>query len=326
LIPTIFCFLFQPKVMSSSSSSWATKFEKKLKALTEGGASKESIQTLATWMVFNRKHVSAFSQVLLSLPDLTSAAVAGAVGVPNTIATTSKQTLYWQLIHQVLLSNKEDQDKWERALDMRITMGESVILVALPNLCSNNNNNDDDETSTTATIMDLVEGMIKEWDQYNVFGGPTLTGQIKRILLTAKSTMATPALTTTTTTTTADVSPKVAESAAASASAVVKAEQVETTVPPTAKSSPVGIERSSSPPLSSSPQQPQPPPPSSPGGKQQPQNHQRRESMSSVHSEQPTAPFEYNFDNSVRVGWPKTYFLVATLSCALSGACSFLVQ
>ena len=307
------------------SSSWATKFEKKLKALTEGGASKESIQTLATWMVFNRKHVSAFSQVLLSLPDLTSTAVAVSVGVPNTIATTSKQTLYWQLIHQVLLSNKEDQDKWERALDMRITMGESVILVALPNLCSNNNNNDDDETSTTATIMDLVEGMIKEWDQYNVFGGPTLTGQIKRILLTAKSTMATPALTTTTTTTTTDVSPKVAESDAASASSVVKAEQVEMIVPPT--SSPIGIETSSSsPPSSSSPQQPQPPPPPSPGGKQQSQNHQRRESMSSVHSEQPTAPFEYNFDNSVRGGWQKTYFLVATLSCALSGACSFLVQ
>ena len=301
------------------SSSWATKFEKKLKALTEGGASKESIQTLATWMVFNRKHVSAFSQVLLSLPDLTSAAVAVSVGVPNATATTSKQTLYWQLIHQVLLSNKEDQDKWERALDMRITMGESVILVALPNLCSNNNNNDDDdETSTTATIMDLVEGMIKEWDQYNVFGGPTLTGQIKRILLTAKSTMSTPALTTSTTTTTTDVSPKVAESAAASASAVVKAEQVETIVPPTAKLSPVEIETSSPPqPLSasSSPQQPQQPPPPSPGGKQLSQNHQRRESMSSVHSEQPTAPFEYNFDNSVRGGWQKTHFL----------CCSFVV-
>ena len=293
--------------MASSSSSWATKFEKKLKALTEGGASKESIQTLVTWMVFNRKHVLAFSQILLSLPDLTSAATT--VGVPTT--SISKQTLYWQLIHQVLLSNKEDHDKWERALEMRIILGESVLLVALPSLCSNNNN-DDDETSTTATIMDLIEGMIKEWDQHNVFGGPTLTGQIKRILLTAKSTKSTPALTTiTTTAAAAEVSPTDANVVVATdappavASSIVDPQQAEAVVPPKEESSPLG---NMSPLQSSSSPQPTP----SPGGKQppqQPQNYQRRESISSVHSEQQPVPVEYNFDNSVR-GEPCLWLLI----------------
>jgi len=192
---------------------------------------------------------------------------------------------------------------------MRITLGESVILVALPNLCSNNNN-DDDETSTTATIMDLVEGMIKEWDQHNVFGGPTLTGQIKRILLTAKSTKSTPALTTATTTTNAatDFAPSDANIDAvvddvqpAGASSIVDPKHAEAMIPPKEESSPMGNMSSSPLPLSSSPQ-----PTPSPGGKlppQQPQHHQRRESMSSVHSEQQALPVEYNFDNSVRNGW-----------------------
>lgn len=144
------------------SSSWGPKLEKKLKALADG-ASKESIQTLATWITFNRKHATAFAQVLLA-----------EIRAPT--ISKARRTLYWQLLHQVFLSQKEDDAKWDRALELRITLGESVVLPALEAL----------KKSTTEDASTLVEeistNMFQEWDKANAFGGPTLIGQIKRIL------------------------------------------------------------------------------------------------------------------------------------------------
>jgi hypothetical protein len=45
------------------SSNWGPKLEKKLNALADS-ASKESIQTLANWIGFNRKHAAVIAQVL----------------------------------------------------------------------------------------------------------------------------------------------------------------------------------------------------------------------------------------------------------------------
>jgi hypothetical protein len=270
------------------SSSWATKFEKKLTALADG-ASKESIQTLATWMVFNRKHAQAFANVLLQHLTATS-------------ATTSRQALYWQLIHQVFVSNKEDHDKWDRTLDLRIIVGESVVLVALPDLIATAAAS---TTTTSSNTADLVEGMIKEWDQHNVFGGPTLIGQIKRILVTARSKTTTSGTTTTASSSEAVVAVTAANSTTNSTAVEagnppdkegrVPATTATTTITSTATAntipSPMIIETSRSSPATRRASL-------SSVGSSSTHGKQRRGSLSSVQSEQ--LPIDYDFDSTVR--------------------------
>lgn len=135
-------------------SSWGSKLEKKLSLLGDS-ASKESIQTLANWIAFNRKHAVAFSKVLCDSVLTTS--------------TESRQWLYWQLVNEVLLANLKDSSKWERGAALRTALGEATIVPAIEGLGNR-------------TLADKVESLLKQWDEHNVFGGPTLIGQIRRLL------------------------------------------------------------------------------------------------------------------------------------------------
>lgn len=136
------------------ASSWSNKLETRLSALADG-ASRESIQTLAKWIGFNRKHSKAFCTTLDShLADASNSA--------------ARQWLYIQIVHEVLLLEKDSPTKWERLGEMRIAMGESVVLPAL-------------QRSDKAR-KEKVAPLVAEWAKHNVFGTPTLIGQMRTIL------------------------------------------------------------------------------------------------------------------------------------------------
>lgn len=147
------------------SASWGSKLEKKLSALTDS-ASKESIQTLAQWIGFNRKHAPVIASVLTS--SLQSA------------PSPSRQWLYWQVVHEVLLLDL-DTAKWEKCLELRLALGEQAVVPAVESLQSSN------------SLSEKLEGLVKQWDANNVFGGPTLVSEIRRLLSAEVSASAEPA-------------------------------------------------------------------------------------------------------------------------------------
>mmetsp|Transcript_4446 Transcript_4446/g.8205 ORF Transcript_4446/g.8205 Transcript_4446/m.8205 type:complete len:428 (-) Transcript_4446:1386-2669(-) len=130
---------------------WQDKFEKKLSALTDM-ASKESIQTLANWIAFNRKHAATVASVLAN-------ALKESKNNPN------RQWLYWQLIHEILIL-EQGAPKWEKLLDLRIALGEALPL-AMEKLGSD--------------LPPQLEEYLKEWNDSNAFGGPSLISQIRRL-------------------------------------------------------------------------------------------------------------------------------------------------
>lgn len=135
-------------------SSWGPKLEKKLKALADS-ASKESMQTLANWVWFNRKNAAAFAKTFCEALVATT--------------TETRQWLYWQVLNESLLANRDDVDKWERASELRTTLGEGGIIPALQELGAR-------------TLTEKLEGLWKQWDENDVFGGPTIITQIRRLL------------------------------------------------------------------------------------------------------------------------------------------------
>lgn len=137
-----------------ASSSWSSKLETRLLALADG-ASKESIQSLAKWLGFNRKHAQAFGTTLDSLLAK---------------STPGRQWMYLQLVHEVLVLEKDNPSKWGRLSEMRILMGEMVVIPQLQ------------RTIGDTALKDKIAPLVEEWDEHNVFGTPTLVGQMKRIL------------------------------------------------------------------------------------------------------------------------------------------------
>jgi len=134
------------------ASSWSNKLETRLSALADG-ASKESIQSLAKWICFNRKHSKAFCTTLDKHLQEDSAA---------------RQWLYLQIIHEVLLLEKANSTKWERLSDTRTMLGESVVIPALQR-------SDNVMKARVAPLLD-------EWAGANAFGTPMLVNQMRKIL------------------------------------------------------------------------------------------------------------------------------------------------
>lgn len=160
------------------SASWGGKLEQRLSALGES-ASKESIQALAKWIGFNRKYSSVITSVLFT-------------ALQNKSNSTARQWLYWQVVHEVLVLDIGTGSKWERLLDLRSILGETGVIPAIEALRSNDQ----------LVKPEKLEGLVKQWDDHNVFGGPTLVSQIRRLVtsetIRATKTQSTATLTATT--------------------------------------------------------------------------------------------------------------------------------
>ena len=140
------------------SSSWGKKLEKKLKGLADT-ASKESIQTLSNWIAFNRKHAQTIATVLTNaLQDFKNNA--------------KRQWLFWQLIHEVLLREKGNTLKWEKLGELRLALGEALQ----PSMKILGN-----------TMPDQLKTYLEEWEDQDVFSGPSLNSQIQRLFQNRKN-------------------------------------------------------------------------------------------------------------------------------------------
>jgi hypothetical protein len=146
------------------SASWGGKLEQRLSALGES-ASKESIQALAKWIGFNRKYASVITSVL-------------STALQNKSNSTARQWLYWQVVHEVLVLDLGTGSKWDRLLDLRSMLGETGVIPAIEVLGRNDQ---------LVKPLDKLEGLVKQWDDHNVFGGPTLVSQIRRLVTSETS-------------------------------------------------------------------------------------------------------------------------------------------
>lgn len=140
-------------------SNWGNKLNTKLNALGET-SSKESIQTLAKWIGFNRKHAAtAFVPVLRE--SLTQA------------KTANLQATRLSVIHEVLILDKDNSVKWDKLEELRLSIGEGVLLVVAPQL-------------QEAAREKMRTTFLKEWDDSNSFGGPTIINQLRKVVSSSK--------------------------------------------------------------------------------------------------------------------------------------------
>jgi hypothetical protein len=163
------------------SSSWGSKLEAKLSTLGET-SSTESLQALAKWIGFNRKHASIFAVKLKEAVEK---------------ATTGRQNVYLSVIHDVL-KQEHGEAKWDRLAELRVTLAEEVIVPIL-------------EAGSATGWPEKIPSMLKEWDSLNAFGVPTLINQIRKLLSASKTS------TTSTVTTESEKPAAVASSEAAKA-------------------------------------------------------------------------------------------------------------
>ena len=168
---------------NNTASPWAKKLVSKLGALTET-SSKESIQTLAKWIGFNRKHAPVFGAVLLQhlLPS------------PEQTKKNHKGSVVLSVLHQVLLlhsptsaattTDSSSMDAWNKLAELRRTLGTDVLVPAAPHLY---------QTANASTL----DQYLQEWESRAVFGSST-----NSILEEFQTRQTAPSQSTTTTTTT----------------------------------------------------------------------------------------------------------------------------
>eukprot|EP00984_Skeletonema_dohrnii_P039015 scaffold42903_cov139-Skeletonema_dohrnii-CCMP3373.AAC.1 len=159
--------------MSSTTkkpSLYARKLIDKLRTLNSN-ASLESRQTLANWMVFNRKKAEGMSEgMLLAISTTTTA---------GDEDPSARLMLLLRVLHQVFIEGKDDSEAFEKAAQLRSILADGALIPlfqALATSCCSNNN-----TSTSSSneqqrekYTTEVKEMIDSWKEYSVFDGPTV--------------------------------------------------------------------------------------------------------------------------------------------------------
>ena len=149
--------------MPDNHSPWVIRLERRLSNLTDT-ASKESIQALSKWIGFRRAHAKAFAESL-------SKAIID--------AAAPRQWLYLQIVNESIVLDS-GTSRWDRMVELREALGEACILEVAKKGCL------DKETTKK------LEGFLKQWDSWNVFGGPTLISLMKKALSSERPKSPTP--------------------------------------------------------------------------------------------------------------------------------------
>ncbi|KAL7467311.1 hypothetical protein ACHAXS_007560 [Conticribra weissflogii] len=179
------------KSKSSTSSPTARKLLQKLSAL-HPNASLESRQTIASWIIFNRKKAAGIAEgILLS--------VGNEANVADVDEGASRLLLLLRIVHQVLVANSSSapaagegsddagevnanansEDAWEKSSHLRITLGEMVVVPLLDALasCLNRVGGSSD---FCVQCGNEVKEMMDSWKKCNVFGGPTVVEEFRK--------------------------------------------------------------------------------------------------------------------------------------------------
>jgi len=101
--------------------------------------------------------------------------LASTLGAELLNANPTRQWLYIQVAHEVLLLNIDNSTKWERLSDFRTTIGETVIGPAV------------EAPLKQGEALNRIQDLLQEWDTKNVFGGPTLVAHFRKTLSKSSS-------------------------------------------------------------------------------------------------------------------------------------------
>eukprot|EP00978_Attheya_sp_CCMP212_P041610 scaffold240605_cov47-Attheya_sp.AAC.1 len=157
------------KGAAAASSQWATKLKSRLEGLADG-SSRESVQSLSTWLAFNRRHGGAL------VPVLTQA-------IQDAATPVSRKLLYLSVVHEALLADHPTStndtkvnDKWDKKADFRVLLGETLVNPAIESVAL------ECQKTNDTTSMEVIRDMVAEWGAINAFGGPTIISSIRRTL------------------------------------------------------------------------------------------------------------------------------------------------
>jgi hypothetical protein len=159
-----------PSAAAKKPSLYARKLLEKLRTLNSN-ASLESRQTLANWMVFNRKKAEGMGEGLLLAID---AAVVGSTD-GGSEAPLSRLMLLLRVTHQVFIEGKDDSDVFEKSLQLRLTIADVALVPLFKALATTaNGSTADNAESEWNNYQTEIKEMIDIWKEYNVFDGPTV--------------------------------------------------------------------------------------------------------------------------------------------------------
>jgi len=185
------------KKSKPGSSPTARKLTQKLSSL-HPNASLESRQTIASWIIFNRKKADGLAEgILLSVKK-----EADSTDVDE---GASRLLLLLRITHQVLVSNSslasaageengndggadpDSEEVWEKSSQLRITLGE-VALRPLLDALANCLNKVGESNAFYNQCGCEVKEMMDAWKKCNVFGGPTVVEEYRKGWISALST------------------------------------------------------------------------------------------------------------------------------------------
>jgi len=146
-------------------------------------ASKESIQALAKWIGFRRKHIAALASTLSKAIQNPSTVSTNnnsnnnddddnnnvVVVVASTPALVQRQWLYLQILVESILLDA-GTPRWERLSDMRDALGEALLSIV------------QSHSLDVTTCLKLETVVKQQFDAQHVFGGPTLINVLKKEL------------------------------------------------------------------------------------------------------------------------------------------------
>ena len=148
------------------SSSMVSLLEQRMSNMADT-ASKDSIQALAKWIGFRRKHIKSFAKSMASAIENPSN---NNNNTANNGNSSARQWLYLRILHEAIILDS-GLPRWELLAEMREVLGDALSEVAKSGCL---------DWQTTKK----VEGFVKQWDTLNAFGGPTIINVLKKQLAT----------------------------------------------------------------------------------------------------------------------------------------------
>ncbi|EED86222.1 predicted protein [Thalassiosira pseudonana CCMP1335] len=174
---------------SSKLSPSARKLHTKLKSILSSPAtsSLESRQTIASWMIFNRKKSGGLCEGLLVAVEEAATDAATDDDDINNGDASARLMLLLRVIHQVLISNNNSttqpntvDDTWDKSLPLRVELGEAVLPTLFSRLARSFYSDCHRDQQQQQQYQSEVKEMIDIWKQYNVFDSPTVWEGYKR--------------------------------------------------------------------------------------------------------------------------------------------------
>ncbi len=158
--------------MSSSKkpSLYARKLLDKLRTL-HSNTSVESRQTLANWMVFNRKKAEGMAEGMLLAVNSTTSTTSVADGQPQE-EPSARLMLLLRILHQVFIEGKDDSDAFQKSAQLRSILADVALIPLLQALATTTAAAAASEQRENYHVQ--VKEMIDQWKEYSVFDGPTV--------------------------------------------------------------------------------------------------------------------------------------------------------